>query len=1067
MRNLKRALSLALSTVMLVGMMAVGTSAASYADVDSADNVEAIEVMKAVSVMVGDENGNFNPDKNVTRAEMAVVMANLLDLQVEDFVGASIPFTDVPQWAHSFVAACYADGITSGTSDTTYGGSDTVTAAQAGLMMLKALGYFQYSSDFGSDWQLAAVRQASSIDLYDGIDAGASSAMTRNEVAQLALNALEATMVEPSSDGSTIVVGDITVSSNVSYDERTGSNSKYEAINPDNADDSDTQYTIELGEELYDGDLEKNESDPDVFGRPAVQWEYNNSEIGTYADDPEESYTEAVEKDALYDLIGSSVYNDLEDGDYELNVYIDGEPLTDEEVEADSLLEAFIVRNDDDDAEFTGRGVLTQVYVDDDLNTVTITLIHTYVAQVDGDYDEDNEELELAALDGTMDIPADTLTLSSDDFDNLDQFADEDYVLLTVADSEVQTIEAAEAVTDTVTAYTVGSSVTADGTRYYYNETYTKARNDNRTESVTYDLNDDYTLILDSYGYVVYSDGSEGVEDYVYVTDMAYNGGVRSDLEAEAYFMDGTNSVITIDNDDEEPWKSLTNRYVNQWFLYDEKNDGDYELTEVDETTYGGDFFSSNSTAITETGSTRVYYSSSNYARANSSTIFVVNDDDDVAVYTGINEVPDITARGSVLVAVVMDGTYADAVYIDATEATIAGMSDDRVYILDATPDASTDSDDNDYYEYDAIVNGEVGTVMTTNDGYEVGLYTDVSYDENDYVDDMERVTNTTKYEDFLTYTYSDEGENIEYDSGVISIGSDDIVLADSYTIFFNDEGDAETWTASKLEREYDDDAFVGYISVFENDDDQAVEIYVTPDTDASEEEPGEEDTYTVDFDITGVDADASEVLLINGEAYAEDSLTITESEGITFTVEPAEGYSLESVTCGDATVNGRDDYYVVTVPAGNSDVTVEVTAAENSYSIALETAGYTMTGEETISAVPGSTATVTITADEVGAESGSLVVDGATYSIDSETPGEDRNVRTVNGIASYTEYLSYVANGTLYTDADCENELESYDESSASTATYYFIENGEEGAAQSWTITISSATGDVTITVE
>ena len=1060
MRNLKRALSLGLTAAMISGLMVMGTSAASYADVTSENNVEAIEVLQAVGVMIGDEDGNFNPDENVTRNEMAVIMSNLLALNVSNFTSSSIPFTDVPDWAAPYVAACYADGITSGTSDTTYGGSDTVTAAQAGLMMLKALGYFQYSSDFGSDWQLAAVRQASSIDLYDGIDAGASSAMTRNEVAQLALNALEATMVEPSSDGSTIVVGDITVSSNVSYDERTGSNSKYEAINPDNADDSDTQYTIELGEELYDGDLEKNESDPDVFGRPAVQWEYNNSEIGTYADDPEESYTEAMEKDALYDLIGSSVYNDLEDGDYELNVYIDGEPLTDEEVEADSLLEAFIVRNDDDDAEFTGRGVLTQVYVDDDLNTVTITLIHTYVAQVDGDYDEDNEELELAALDGTMDIPADTLTLSSDDFDNLDQFADEDYVLLTVADSEVQTIEAAEAVTATVTAYTVGSSVTADGTRYYYNETYTKARNDNRTESVTYDLNDDYTLILDSYGYVVYSDGSEGVEDYVYVTDMAYNGGVRSDLEAEAYFMDGTNSVITIDNDED------FGEGDSGWYLYDEQNDGDYELTEVDETTYGGDFFSSNSTAITETGSTRVYYSSSNYARANSSTIFVVNDDD-VAVYTGINEVPDITARGSVLVAVVMDGTYADAVYIDATNATIAGMSDDRVYILDATPDASTDSDDNDYYEYDAIVNGEVGTVMTTDDSYEVGLYTDVSYDENDYVDDMERVTNTTKYEDFLTYTYSDEGENIEYDSGVISIGSDDIVLADSYTIFFNDDGDAETWTASKLEREYDDVAFVGYISVFENDDDQAVEIYVTPDTDASEEEPGEEDTYTVDFDITGVDADASEVLLINGEAYTEDSLTITESEGITFTVEPAEGYSLESVTCGDATVNGRDDYYVVTVPAGNSDVTVEVTAAENSYSIALETAGYTMTGEETISAVPGSTATVTITADEVGAESGSLVVDGATYSIDSETPGEDRNVRTVNGIASYTEYLSYVANGTLYTDADCENELESYDESSASTATYYFIENGEEGAAQSWTITISSATGDVTITVE
>jgi len=42
MRNLKRALSLALSTVMLLGMMVVGTGA-SYADVTSKHNQEAID----------------------------------------------------------------------------------------------------------------------------------------------------------------------------------------------------------------------------------------------------------------------------------------------------------------------------------------------------------------------------------------------------------------------------------------------------------------------------------------------------------------------------------------------------------------------------------------------------------------------------------------------------------------------------------------------------------------------------------------------------------------------------------------------------------------------------------------------------------------------------------------------------------------------------------------------------------------------------------------------------------------------------------------------------------------
>ena len=240
MRNLKRALSLALSTVMLVGMMAVGTSAASYADVDSADNVEAIEVMKAVSVMVGDENGNFNPDKNVTRAEMAVVMANLLDLQVEDFVGASIPFTDVPEWAHSFVAACYADGITGGVSATQYGSNYSVTATQAALMMLKALGYFQYGSDFGTDWQVATIKQASNIGLFDGIDSARNAAMTRNEVAQIALNALESTLVEPDGTPGNITTSDGTVINlgSVTYKDRQSSNEKYKAISSEKGSDS-------------------------------------------------------------------------------------------------------------------------------------------------------------------------------------------------------------------------------------------------------------------------------------------------------------------------------------------------------------------------------------------------------------------------------------------------------------------------------------------------------------------------------------------------------------------------------------------------------------------------------------------------------------------------------------------------------------------------------------------------------------------------------------------------------------------------------------------------------------
>ena len=270
MRNLKKALSLALASVMLLGMMVVGTSAASYSDVAATDNVEAIEVLKAVGVMSGDENGNFNPAKGVTRNEMAVIMANLLDLDIEDYKGAT-PFTDLAAWAEPYVAACYANGIVSGTSDTTYGGNGTVTAAQAGLMMMKALGWFAFPVDFGDDWKLETVKKASEIDLFDGIDAGADAALTRNEVAQLALNALESKVVTGTNNSANtnITMGDavIEISGKSTYTENAAkTENQLEVYYGDAADGK-----LQLIEKLYGDDYTKTTSTDD-YNRPADLW---------------------------------------------------------------------------------------------------------------------------------------------------------------------------------------------------------------------------------------------------------------------------------------------------------------------------------------------------------------------------------------------------------------------------------------------------------------------------------------------------------------------------------------------------------------------------------------------------------------------------------------------------------------------------------------------------------------------------------------------------------------------------------------------------------------------------
>ena len=287
MRNLKRALSLGLTATMISGLMVMGSSAASYADVTSEQNQEAIEVLKEVGIMVGDDKGNFNPEANVTRNEMAVVMSNLMAYNVKTYANTS-PFTDVPEWAEPYVAACYTNGITSGYDAKTYGGSDSVTTGQAALMVMKALGYFQYQSDFGADWQLSTVAQGNKIDLFDDVDSGVKEAMTRNDVAQLVLNALEAGTVEAEKNGQDINVGDISITSGVTYKYVTSGKDYAKAINDNQSTSANsingvTAPIVELGEKLYQGDLTKA-SEEDDFGRPATKWEYQAKEIGTFAD---------------------------------------------------------------------------------------------------------------------------------------------------------------------------------------------------------------------------------------------------------------------------------------------------------------------------------------------------------------------------------------------------------------------------------------------------------------------------------------------------------------------------------------------------------------------------------------------------------------------------------------------------------------------------------------------------------------------------------------------------------------------------------------------------------------
>ena len=804
MRNLKRALSLALASVMLLGMMVVGTSA-SYTDVTSKQNKEAIEVAQAVGVMVGDNKGNFNPDQAVTRVEMAVVMSNLLSLKVNDFKATKTEFTDVPAWAAPYVAACKADGIIAGYSATTFGSNDTVTAAQAALMMMKALGYFQFAPDFGDDWQLATVKQASKIKLYDGISANANTALTRNDVAKLVLNTLEADTVDYTGsqgtniklpDGTTVVTG-----YTIKYYSETAGSADYTS-------NTDGDAYQQLCEKLYDSDLKKI-STTDDFGRKASQWKYKTEDIGKYADKADATYAGKVTKATLYNLVGKDVAEDLVDSAETaatLTVYVDGEKKVDGSKTSTDVA-AYIADKNTAAATGTGKGTNTEVYVDDDNNSVKIVIINTYLIKATDDYNSKKETVKTETITGAAAAPvaASELTISSDDF-AVENVKEDDYLLITCAgtaatNKAIKSVEPATVVTGNVDSYS-NSSVTIAGTKYEY---AVKAdTSSTHGTGVTYEIGEAAKVVTDG-KYIYYVDEATVAADkYVYITEIAREGNFSTsgDFQAKAYFLDGTQKTITL-KDKYSDNTAVSAAAVKTWFAYSVNSSDKYTLTKLaalDTSAAAENQVGSVTTAagttlapvtLVENGKVTVGVSadSGNATKANASTVFVVVDDDDTTVYTGVSNVPTIKAKGTAVTAsyvVAKNTNYAKYVFVDAGAAAISdasSSSSDFIYLLkyDST---NKDADKNTYYTYKAIVNGEEKKVnLSDNFGTSqtvYALYTDVKYnDKTGYIDSMNLVDTNDDYT-----TESNLTGTVAYEDGVLTIGGHDYVVGKDAKIY-------------------------------------------------------------------------------------------------------------------------------------------------------------------------------------------------------------------------------------------------------------------------------------------
>ena len=783
---MKKLLALVLALVMSMSLVTISNAA--FKDADSIDYKEAVDVMNAVGVFIGDEKGNFNAKENLTREQAAKIIAYLeLGEKAADALVGSATFTDVAatRWSAGFVSYCAQAGVVAG-YDGKFDPAGQLTALQFGKMLLVEIGYDAKAAGMvGTDWAINTSKLMATTSLMKGIDGSVNQVLTREKAAQMTLNALKTPTVEYATKGSNITVNGAEINFGASTPTYvTNTIAKEQTISKDKLTNSG-EYTIELGEKLYKKLVLSDTTD--AFGRPTRTWTFENKKVGEYVKDADLEYTAGTDYEVVYADLGLTKSAKITE------YYVDGKTTTPA---------AASVTKNDDDHEFGANGVLTQVWYDDDNNTVIVTEINTYVGKISAVTKASGSDERSVTING-LTKPGTLNKYETESFEKSDLISYTAAYDKATGRYDVQSAAILEkSTTGLLTKWngkaivgTVGNSAnnfTVDSETYKYSANfYVVDENGAASQIYNFDVNKaDVNVYLDAYGYALYIAGVEGTKNYATVIGVGSTNPYGDRTTGVTLLLpDGTQKAVTAklkSGSAALTAGNLVNNYIGDIVTYVEKN-GVYELTVQDnyDTTaasIGANATFTNGKSELKLGSTKYY--------ATSETIFMVatKDGSDVAynVYTGYAKMPSIdTTAGITGFAVKTSNDYTnqvEVVYISAIN--LAGISDvDTYFVKKANADIITDSTGS-YYVLPAIVDGEETTVKVDATITTAGLNNNankvfvaannVIKDKNDIITSFTDVKNTN------TFSATFDGTSTGYKIGTVAANR--VVLGLNYT---------------------------------------------------------------------------------------------------------------------------------------------------------------------------------------------------------------------------------------------------------------------------------------------
>ena len=831
---MKKFLSLVLALVMTMSLVTVSAGAKDFSDDDSITYQEAVDVISEIGVVDGYTGGDFKPTDVLTRGAAAKIICNLIlgPTTASALSASSAPFKDVPvsNTFAGYITYCAQEKIINGYSDGTFRPTATLSGNAFMKMLLGALGYDGDVEGYtGPNWSVAVIKQAAGIGLDDGNDEFVGSkAVTRQEAALYAFNMLQTTMVEYDAKTSVDINGaTVTIAGDKAKEvENTSRTDGY--ID----DDNKMQFA-----ERYFTDLRLTTDTTDDFGRPANTWRFKGVEVGTFAKTADATYTADVKLGQIYSDLGMS------DKDEAAPVFVDG-------VEASES--AKVSKGNDlkvSELKFTnspvakcnvGNGTLVEAYLDEDTNDVTIVAINTYVAEVNKVVAKTNSKdayitlSELAAENGA------TSGLRANDEFETTGFENDQIVLFTYANNEIQSVKAAESAEGTLTRKVSGKSINLGETKYDFSKMYSV---DGGESSLGIDS--EYVVYLDANGYAIYVEETEyNIADYAYLRALQGSSVAFASDKAALITYDGKMKTVDTKEDYTNDFAGYGSELQignanSEIVLVKETSNGEYRLKDLDTKNPSiakaeDSFELRNGVArinLTATGVAGNGTQGTDYIYADSKTVFVVGTYDSgvgenwkdatYRAYTGINNAPTIVDDNDSSPATNAIGMsyycrnngVATIVYLSVDEADykVTGGNNDVIFFAFESGSKKIEDSDNEYYTYNAVVDGKIvegvkvdASVKINNRTSNGSFSSNVVFTGADYDDGV--ITGLDSLSNSGTVTGINKVNNENVVLGYGSGSESTYVVADDAKIFFiDDDGTITEGAVSNIRRSDED----------------------------------------------------------------------------------------------------------------------------------------------------------------------------------------------------------------------------------------------------------------------